>query len=63
MGRVLEHNYFGAEGGAVPLADLVRDLPQTNPVSENAQSIVLTYRDNDYVRRQNGQWVLYPKER
>ena len=63
MVRGLEHNYFGAEGGAVPLADLVRDLPQTNPVSENAQSIVLTYRDNDYVRRQNGQWVLYPKER
>ena len=63
IGRVLAQNYFGADGGSVPLADLVRDLPETNPVSENGQSVVLTYRDNDYIRQKGGEWRPYPRER
>ena len=51
IGRALALNYFGADGGSVPLEELVRDLPETNPVSENGQSVVLTYRDNDYIRQ------------
>lgn len=63
IGRVLASNYFGADGGSVPLEDLVRDLPETNPVSENGQSVVLTYRGNDYIRQKGGEWRPYPRER
>ena len=63
IGRVLANNYFGADGGSVPLEDLVRDLPETNPVSENGQSVVLTYRGNDYIRQKGGEWRPYPRER
>lgn len=63
IGRALALNYFGADGGSVPLEELVRDLPETNPVSENGQSVVLTYRDNDYIRQKGGEWRPYPKER
>ena len=63
MGRALALNYFGADSGSVPLEELVRDLPETNPVSENGQSVVLTYRDNDYIRQKGGEWRPYPKER
>lgn len=63
IGRVLAQNYFGADGGTVPLQELVRDLPTTNPVSENGQSVVLTYRGNDYIRQKGGEWRPYPRER
>ncbi|MBM6927932.1 cellulose biosynthesis protein BcsG [Parasutterella secunda] len=63
IGRVLSLNYFGADGGSVPLEELVRDLPETNPVSENGQSVVLTYRGNDYIRQKGGEWRPYPRER
>ena len=63
IGRVLSLNYFGADGGSVPLEELVRDLPETNPVSENGQSVVLTYRGNDYIRQKGGEWRSYPRER
>ena len=58
IGRALALNYFGADGGSVPLEELVRDLPETNPVSENGQSVVLTANgvhirrnDNETIRR------------
>ena len=63
IGRVLSLNYFGADGGSVPLEELVRDLPETNPVSDNGQSVVLTYRGNDYSRQKGGAWRPYPRER
>lgn len=63
IGRALSQNYFGADGGSVPLQELLRDLPETNPVSENGQSVVLTYRGNDYIRQKGGEWRPYPKER
>lgn len=63
IGRVLSLNYFGADGGSVPLEELVRDLPETNPVSENGQSVVLTYRGNDYIRQKGGEWRPCPRER
>ena len=63
IGRALAQNYFGADGGSIPLQELVRDLPTTNPVSENGQSVVLTYRGNDYIRQKGGEWRPYPRER
>ncbi len=60
IGRALETNYFSQKGGAVPLDELVRDLPETNFVSENAQSQVLRYQGRDYLRRGTGDWQLYP---
>ena len=61
IGKTLESNYFSAETGAVTLEELVKDLPETNPVSENAQSVVLTYKDRDYIRQKDENWVVYPK--
>lgn len=63
IGKVIAANYFSAEGGSVPLQELIQNLPETNPVSENGQSIVLTYRGNDYIRRNKGEWVVYPTDR
>lgn len=63
IGRVLSKNYFSKDGGSVPLEELVRDLPETNPVSENGQSVVLTYRGNDYIRQKGSEWRPYPRER
>lgn len=61
IGKTLESNYFSAETGAVTLEELIKDLPETNPVSENAQSVVLTYKERDYIRQKDENWVVYPK--
>lgn len=59
IGKTLEADYFGKDGGSVPLEDLVKDLPQTNPVSENGQAQVLKYKDREYVRLNGGEWKPY----
>lgn len=59
IGKTLETDYFGKQGGSVPLEDLVKDLPQTNPVSENGQAQVLKYKDREYVRLNGGEWKPY----
>lgn len=59
IGKTLETDYFGKQGGSVPLEDLVKDLPQTNPVSENGQAQVLKYKDRQYVRMNGGEWKPY----
>lgn len=59
IGKTLETDYFGKQGGSVPLEDLVQDLPQTNPVSENGQAQVLKYKDRQYVRMNGGEWKPY----
>ncbi len=61
IGRVLESNYFGEEHGSVPLADLVKDLPQTEAVSENANAKVIHYQNKDYVKMDKGEWREYSK--
>ena len=63
IGKVIESNYFSVDGGSIPLQELIQDLPETNPVSENGQSVVLTYKDQDYIRRNKGEWVVYPTDR
>lgn len=61
IGRVLETNYFGAPHGEVPLSDLVKGLPQTHSVSENANAAVINYNGKDYVRMDKGDWREYAK--
>lgn len=59
IGRVIETNYFSKPEGAVPMADLVNDLPTTHMVSENAQAMVLEYKSKDYLKMSKGTWRPY----
>ena len=59
IGRVLETNYFGKPEGEVPLKDLLKDLPQTHSVSENANAKVVNYKGKDYVKMDNKDWREY----
>ena len=61
IGRVLETNYFGKPAGEVPLKDLLKDLPQTHSVSENANAKVVNYKGKDYVKMDNKDWREYAK--
>jgi len=40
---------------------LTSNLPQTAPVSENSNAIVIQYQDKPYVRLNGGDWVPYPQ--
>jgi len=40
---------------------LTSNLPQTAPVSENANAIVIQYQNKPYVRLNGGDWVPYPQ--
>lgn len=62
IGRVIETNYFSKPEGAVPLAELVNDLPTTHMVSENAQAMVLEYKGKDYLKMSKGTWRPYDAE-
>lgn len=61
IGKTLDVNYYARKGGSVPLEELVKDLPQTNPVSENAQAQVLEYKGREYFRQKGGDWKLYQR--
>lgn len=59
IGRVIETNYFSKPEGAVPMGELVNDLPTTHMVSENAQAMVLEYKGKDYLKMSKGAWRPY----
>lgn len=59
IGKTLETDYFSKDGGTVPLEQLVHDLPQTNPVSENGTVQTLEYQDREYFRQNGGEWKPY----
>lgn len=40
---------------------LTRGLPQTAPVAENANAVVIQYQGKPYVRLNGGDWVPYPQ--
>lgn len=61
IGRTLETNFFSKKGGATPLESLVKDLPETNPVSENGQAKVLEYKGQEYLKQKDGDWKPYAK--
>lgn len=58
IGRTISTNYFGKRGGSVPLTELVRDLPETNLVSENGQAKVTVLKGTEYLRRGDGDWKV-----
>lgn len=59
IGKTLETDYFSKDGGTVPLEQLVHDLPQTNPVSENGTVQTLEYQGREYFRQSGGEWKPY----
>lgn len=59
IGKTLETDYFSTDGGTVPLEQLVHDLPQTNPVSENGTVQTLEYQGREYFRQNGGEWKPY----
>ena len=59
IGRTIETNFFSNSKGAVPLEDLVKDLPTTHMVSENGQAAVLEYKGRDYMKLNRGKWEPY----
>ncbi len=59
IGKTLETDYFSKDGGTVPLEQLVHDLPQTNPVSENGTVQTLEYQGSEYFRQNGGEWKPY----
>ncbi len=56
--RVLDGKIFTEE--SVNWQQLTSNLPQTAPVSENANAVVLQYQNKPYVRLNGGDWVPYP---
>ncbi|EID8007590.1 cellulose biosynthesis protein BcsG, partial [Salmonella enterica] len=40
---------------------LTSNLPQTAPISENANAVVIQYQGKPYVRLNGGDWVPYPQ--
>ena len=59
IGKTLETDYISKDGGTVPLEQLVHDLPQTNPVSENGTVQTLEYQGREYFRQNGGEWKPY----
>lgn len=59
IGKTLKTDYFSKDGGTVPLEQLVHDLPQTNPVSENGTVQTLEYQGREYFRQNGGEWKPY----
>ena len=59
IGKTVATNFFSQRAGAVSIEELTRDLPETNVVSENGQSVVLRYKGKDYIRMNNDQWRPY----
>ena len=59
IGKTLETDYFSKDGGTVPLEQLVHDLPQTNPASENGTVQTLEYQGREYFRQNGGEWKPY----
>ncbi len=57
--RVLDGKIFTEDN--VDWKKLTSGLPQTAPVSENSNAVVIQYQDKPYVRLNGGDWVPYPQ--
>jgi len=57
--RVLDGKIFTEDH--VNWDQLTSGLPQTAPVSENANAVVIQYQNKPYVRLNGGDWVPYPQ--
>ena len=59
VARVLDGKIFNEDN--VNWDQLTSGLPQTAPVSENANAVVIQYQNKPYVRLNGGDWVPYPQ--
>lgn len=58
ISRVVDGKIFTAD--SVSWSTLINNLPQTAPVSENSNSIVMEYQGKYYIQLDGGDWVAYP---
>ncbi|MFE8146883.1 cellulose biosynthesis protein BcsG [Brenneria goodwinii] len=59
ISRMVDGKVFSA-----PVIDwpvLVKDLPQTEAISENENAVVMPYQGKPYIRLNGGEWVPYPQ--
>jgi cellulose synthase operon protein YhjU len=59
VSRALDGKMFTAD--TVNWDEYISNLPQTAPVSENSNAVVIQYQDKPYVRLNGGDWVPYPQ--
>lgn len=59
MARAVDGKMFTAP--SVDWSAYTGGLPQTAPVSENANAVVVQYQGKPYVRLNGGDWVAYPQ--
>ncbi len=59
IARLVDGKVF--EASTVDWQALVRDLPQTAPVSENDNAVVMAFQGDSYIRLNGGDWVPYPR--
>ena len=59
VARAVDGKMFSAD--SVDWSAYTRGLPQTAPVSENANAVVVQYQGKPYVRLNGGDWVPYPQ--
>jgi cellulose synthase operon protein YhjU len=59
VSRAVDGKMFTAD--SVNWEELTKGLPQTAPVSENSNAIVIQYQNKPYVKLNGGDWVPYPQ--
>jgi len=59
VARALDGKMFTAD--SVNWDEYTSNLPQTAPVSENSNAVVIQYQGKPYVRLNGGDWVPYPQ--
>ncbi|RLM26735.1 hypothetical protein BIY29_05210 [Brenneria alni] len=57
--RMLDGKIFSAS--SVDWQTLIKDLPQTEAISENENVILIQYQGKPYIRLNGGDWVAYPQ--
>lgn len=56
--RAIEQNIFSAENNGT-LQDVVKDLPQTAPVSESTNAFFMLYNNRGYYKLKGDEWAPY----
>ncbi|MDX5629975.1 MULTISPECIES: cellulose biosynthesis protein BcsG [unclassified Brenneria] len=59
VSRMVDGKVFAAP--TIDWQALVKDLPQSEAISENESAIVMPYQGKPYIRLNGGEWVPYPQ--
>lgn len=59
VARLVDGKAFSAD--QVDWQTLTQGLPQTAPISENDNAVVMQYQGKTYIRLNGGDWVPYPQ--